>query len=154
MVDCVECEFEAVRNSKLVKNVMQMILHSRLANEKLLTDFLVTEALGQELDNLLLAFTEKMFFAARLDFRRLGKSLHHFRGHAVIQPDFSGMNVLNTFHEKVSSGLFQDDAACPQAHSTHNIAVVLCRSQDHNASRQRIEIYLFKYSKPALIGHA
>ena len=99
MVDCVECEFEAVRNSKLVKNVMQMILYGRLANEKLFTYFLVTKALGHELDNLLLAFTEKMFFAARPGFRRLGKSFHHFSGHAVIQPDFSGMCDLLSWGE-------------------------------------------------------
>ncbi len=52
---CIEREFEAVGDAEFVKNVVEMILHGLLADEESYADFLVSKALGDELDDFLLA---------------------------------------------------------------------------------------------------
>jgi hypothetical protein len=65
MMDCVEREFEAVRDSELVKNVMQMVLYGLLADEEFFTNFFVAEALGDMLDYFLFAVGEKRLNQSR-----------------------------------------------------------------------------------------
>ena len=45
VMDCVERQFEAVGDTELVKDVVQMILYGLLADEELYADFLVVKAL-------------------------------------------------------------------------------------------------------------
>ena len=65
MVDCVQGEFEAIGNTKLIKNVMQVILDGLLADKEFFADFLVTVPLRDKLDNFLFSIAEQRFFAAR-----------------------------------------------------------------------------------------
>ena len=53
-MDGVEGEFEAVGDAELVENVVQVVLHRLLADEKLLADLAVVEALRHELNELAL----------------------------------------------------------------------------------------------------
>src|ERR1700686_2065415 len=98
MVDGVERQLKAVGNTKLVENVVKVILDRLLADKKLLANFLVAEALRHELHDFLFAIAEQWFLSARAGFRRLGKSLHYFGSHAIIQPDFTGMNAVDALY--------------------------------------------------------
>ena len=64
----VERQLQAIGDSQLVENVVQMILYGLLADEELLADFLVAEALRDELNDFLLAVAEQRLFAARAGF--------------------------------------------------------------------------------------
>ena len=46
VVDGVESKFQAVGNAELVEDVVQVILHGLLADEKLFADFLVAKTLA------------------------------------------------------------------------------------------------------------
>ena len=65
MVNCVQGKFEAIGNSELIKNVMQMILDRLLADKEFFADFLVAVALSDKLDNFLFSIAEQGFLAAR-----------------------------------------------------------------------------------------
>ena len=54
----VQREFETIRDTKLVKNIVQVILHGLLADEKLFADFFVAETLRDKLNNFLFAVAE------------------------------------------------------------------------------------------------
>ena len=68
VMDGVEGEFEAVGNTKLVKDVVQVILDGLLGNEKLFADFLVAKSLSDQLNDLFFAVGEQRFFTARAGF--------------------------------------------------------------------------------------
>ena len=50
----VQCQFEAVGNAELVKDIVQMVFYGLLGDEKFFADFLVPEALCDELHNFFL----------------------------------------------------------------------------------------------------
>ena len=102
VVDGVEGQFEPVRNPELVENVMEVVLDGLFADEELSPDFLVPVALGNQLDDLLLAVAEQGLFAARAVVGGLGKSLHHLRGHVVVELDLAGMHPINALDQQVS----------------------------------------------------
>src|SRR5260370_15543610 len=59
VVNGIQREFEAVGNAKFVEDVVQMVLDRLFGDEELFPDFLVAEALRDELNNLLLAVAEQ-----------------------------------------------------------------------------------------------
>src|SRR6202167_4717925 len=101
-MNCVESEFEAIRNTELVENVMTMVFHRLFADEKLFADFAVAETLGYELNDLFLSFTQERLFAALAGLRGLLKRIDHFGGHAVVEPDLTVENLADTFHQQVA----------------------------------------------------
>src|SRR6266481_5334910 len=117
MVNRIEGQFEAVRNSQFVEDVVKMILYSLLADEQLFADFFVAEALGYLLDDFLFALTEQRFVALSPGFDGFREGFYDLGGHTVVQPDFSGVNAVNALDEKIRRGLFQNDAASAKTHS-------------------------------------
>jgi hypothetical protein len=154
MVDCVEGQFEAVGDAEFVEDVVEMILDGLLGDEKLFADFLVAETLGDELDDLFFAVAEQRLFAARAGFAGFRKCFHDFGGHAVVEPDFSGVHAMNALDEKIGSGLLQNHAASAEAHGTDDVAIIFGRGEDDNARGQRIEIDFLEDGEAVFIGHA
>jgi len=154
MVDRIEREFEAVGDAEFVEDVVQVVLDSLLGDEKFFADFFVAEALGDELDDFLFAVAEQGLFAARAGFAGLRKRLHDFGGHAIVEPDFTGVHAMNTFYEEIGGGLLQDDAARTEAHGADDIAIVFGSSENDDARGQRIEIDFFEDGEAVFIGHA
>src|SRR5579863_3749333 len=154
MMDGVESEFKAIGDAKLVEDVVQVIFYGLLADEKFFADFLVAEALGNELNDFFFAVAEERLFAARAGLGRFRESLHDFGGHAIVEPDFAGMNAMNAFHEKVRGGLFEDYAASAEAHGADYVAIVFGGSENDDARGKRIKIYFFEDGEAIFVGHA
>ena len=95
-MDCIERQFEAVGDAEFIKNVVEMILHGLLADEESYADFLVAKALGDELDDFLLAVADH-----RLSARRVGvgcrEGVDHLGGDAVIKPNFTNVYAMYAF---------------------------------------------------------
>src|SRR2546425_326207 len=140
VVDGVEGQFEPVRNPELVENVMEVGLDGLFADEELSPDFLVPVALGDQLDDFLLAVAEQGLFAARVVVGGLGKGLHHLRGHAAVEPDLARVHPINALNQQVSGGLLQYNAACAQAHGADDVAVIFGGGQNDDAGRQRVKV--------------
>ena len=105
VVDGVESEFEAIGNAKLVEDIVQVIFYGLLADEKFFADFLVAEALGDELNDFFFAVAEERLFAARAGLGRFRESFHDFGGHSIVEPDFAGIYPLNALDQKIGGGL-------------------------------------------------
>jgi len=151
---CVQGEFKAVGNAEFVEDVVKMVLDGLLGDEKFFADFLVAKTLSHELDDFLFAIAEKGLFAARAGFAGFRKRFHDFGGHAIVEPDFAGVNAMNAFYKQVRGGLFQDDAASAQAHGADDIAIIFCRGQNDDARWQGIEIHFLEDGEAVFIGHA
>jgi hypothetical protein len=150
----IQREFEAVGDAEFVEDVVQMVFDGLLGDEKFLADFLVAEALGDELDDFLFAVAEQRLFAARAGFAGLRKRLHDFGGHAIVEPDFAGVHAMDALHEKIGGGLLQDDAASAEAHGADDIAIVFGGGENDDARGQRIEIDFLEDGEAVFIGHA
>src|SRR5712692_1841956 len=154
MVDGVQGQFEAVGDAEFVEDVVQVIFYRLLGDKKFFADFLVAEALRDKLNNFFFAVAEQGLFAAWPGFAGLRKSLHDFGGHAIVEPDFAGMHTMNTFHQKIGGGLFQDDTARTKTHGANYVAIVFRRGQYDDARRQRIEIDFLEHGQPVFVRHA
>jgi hypothetical protein len=154
MVDGVQREFEAVGDAEFIEDVVEMVFDGLLGDEKFFADFLIAEALGDELNDFLFAVAEQRLFAARAGFSGLRKRFHDFGGHAVIEPDFAGVNAMNAFDEQVRGGLLQDDAARAEAHGADHIAIVFSGGENNDARGYRIEIHFFEDGEAVFVGHA
>src|ERR1700722_19959077 len=121
MVDGVEREFEAVGNAEFIEDVVQMVFYGLLADEELFADFLVAEALSDELHDFFFAIAEQRLFAALTGLRGFRESFHDLGGHAIVEPDLTGENTVDAFYEQVGGGLFQNDAARPEAHCANDV---------------------------------
>src|SRR6266849_3014582 len=91
---------------------------------------------------------------SRGGYRRLGKSLHNLGGHAVIQPDFPGVNAVNALHQQVRGGLLEHNAASAQTHGANYVAVVFRGGKHDNARREGITIDFLENGQAVFIGHA
>ena len=154
VVNGVQRQFEAVGDAELVEDVVQVVLNGLLGDEELFADFLVAEALRDELHDFFLTVAEQWLFSARAGLAGLGKRFHDFGGHTVVEPDFAGMHAVNTFHEEISGGLLQDDTARAEAHGANNVAIVFRGGQNDDARGQRIEIDFLENSQAVFIRHA
>jgi hypothetical protein len=133
---------------------VQVIFYGLLADEKFFSDFLVAEALGDELDDFFFAVAEERFFAARSGLGGFRERFHDFGGHAVVEPDLAGVNAMDALYEEVGGGLFENHAAGAKAHGANNVAIVLGGSENDDASGERIEINFFEDGEAVFIGHA
>jgi len=154
VVNRVQREFEAVGNAQLVEDVVQVILDGLLADEEFFADFLVPEALGHELDDFLFSVAEERLLPSRAGLGGFRERFHDLGGHAVVEPDFAGVNAVNAFHEQVRGGLFEDDAAGSEPHGANDVAIVFSSRQDDDAGRQRIEINFLENRESVFIRHA
>src|SRR5712692_3019682 len=154
MVDGVEREFEAVGNTELVENVVQVILDRLLADKKFFADFLVAETLRDELHDFFFAVAEQGLFAAGAGFGRLREGLHDFGGHAIVEPDFAGVHAVDALHQQVRGRLLEDHAARAEAHGANHIAIVFGGGEHDDARRQGIEIDFLEDGQAVFIGHA
>jgi hypothetical protein len=102
----VQRQFQAVRDAQLVENVVQVILHRLFADEQFLPNLFIAEALRHELHDLFFAVTQQWFLASRPGLCSFGESLHHFGGHAIVEPDFACIYSLNTLNQQVRRRLF------------------------------------------------
>ena len=153
-MDGVEGEFEAVGNAELVEDIVQVVLDGLLGDEKFFADFLVAEALGDELDDFFFAVAEQRLFAARAGLGGFGEGFHDLGGHAIIEPDFAGVDAMNALDEQVGGGLLENDAAGAEAHGADHVAIVFGGGQDDDARGQRIEIDFFEDGQAVFIRHA
>jgi hypothetical protein len=154
VVDRVEGEFEAVGDAKFVKDVVEVILYGLLGDEEFFADFFVAEALRDELNDFLFAVGEERLFAARAGLGGFGEGLHDFGGHAIVKPDFAGVNAMNALDEKVGGGLFENYAASAEAHGADDVAIVLGGGEDDDASGKLIEIDFLEDGEAVFIRHA
>jgi len=154
VVNGVQRQLEAVGDAELVEDVVQMVFDGLFGDEELFADFLVAEALRDELHDFFLAVAEQWLFAARAGLAGLGKRFHDLGGHAVVEPDFAGMHAVNAFHEQVGGGLLQHYAACAKAHGANNVAIVFRGRQNDDARGQRIEIDFLENGQAVFIRHA
>jgi hypothetical protein len=152
-MDGVERQFEAVGDAEFVEDVVEMVFYGLFGDEEFFADFLITEALGYELDDFFFAVAEEGLLAARAGFGGLGESFHDFGGHAIVEPDFAGVHAMNTFYEQVGGGLFQHHAACAEAHGANDVTIIFGGSEHDNARGQRIEIDFFEDGEAVFIGH-
>jgi len=76
-MDCIQRQFEAVGDAELVKNVVEVILYGLLADDESYADFLVVEALANELDDFLLAVADERLSATWSGFGS-GEGVDHF----------------------------------------------------------------------------
>src|SRR5216684_1642152 len=150
----VQRQFEAVGDAEFIEDVVQMVLDGLLGDEKFFTDFLVAEALRDELNNFFFAVAKQRFFATRPGFAGLRERLHDFGGHAVVEPDFAGVHAMNTFHQEIGGRLLQHDTARTEAHGANHVAIVFRGGQYNNARRQRIEVDFLKDGQAVFIRHA
>src|SRR5579871_3851030 len=150
----VESEFEAVRNAELVKDIVEVVLHGLLGDEEFLADFLVAEALGNELNDFFFAITQERLFSTRAGLGGFGKRFHDFGRHAIVEPNFTGVDAMNAFHKKVGGGLFEHDTAGTQAHGANDIAIVFRSGKDNNARGNRIEINFLEDGETVLFRHS
>jgi hypothetical protein len=153
-MDGVESQFEAIGNAELVEDVVQVIFHRLFADEELFADFLIAEALRDELHDFFFSIAEQWLFAPRAGFGRFRECLHDLGGHAIVEPDFAGENAMNALHEKIGGGLLQHDATCTEAHCAHNIAIIFRGCEYYNTRGKRVEIHLFKDGETVFVGHA
>ena len=154
MMDGVQGEFEAVGDAEFIEDVVEMVFYGLLGDEKFFADFLVAEALGDELDDFFFAVAEKRLFAARTGFAGLGESFHDFGGHAIVEPDFAGVNAMNALDEKIGCRLLQDNAASAEAHGADHVAIVFGGGENDDARGQRIEIHFLEDGEAVFIRHA
>ena len=154
VVDGVEGQLEPVRNPELVENVMEVVFDGLFADEELFPHFLVPVALGDQLDDLLLAVAEQGLFAARAVVGGLGKGLHHLRSNAVVEPDLAGVDPINALDQQVGGGLLQNHPACAQTHGADDIAVIFGGGQNDDAGGQRVEVDFLQHSQAILVRHA
>src|SRR5216684_3386302 len=154
MVDGVEREFEAVGNTELVENVVQVIFYGLLADKKLFADFLVAETLRDELHDFFFAVAEQRLFAARAGLGRFREGLHDLGGHAIVEPDFAGVHAVDALHQQVRGRLLEDHAARAEAHGANHIAIVFGGGEHNDARRQGIEIDFLEDGQAVFIGHA
>src|ERR1035437_2809337 len=145
-MDCVERQFEAVGDTELVKDVVQVILYGLLADEELFADFLVVKALSDLLNDFHLAVAEERLFTTRTGFGRCRKGIDDLGGHVAIQPNFTSVHAMYAFYEEIDGGLFKDYASRTQPHGANHITVIFGGGQHDDMGRKRIEIYLFKNS--------
>jgi hypothetical protein len=131
-----------------------MVLDGLLGDEKFFADFLVAEALGDELDDFFFAVAEQRLFAARAGLAGFRKRFHDFGGHAIVEPDFSGVHAVNALDEEISGGLLQDHAACAEAHGADDVTIVFGSGENDDARGQRIEIDFLEDGEAVFIGHA
>jgi hypothetical protein len=154
MVDGVESEFEAVGDTKFVEDIVQVIFYGLLADEKFFADFLVAESLGDELDDFFFTVAEERLFATRARLGRFRERFHDLGGHAVIEPDFAGVNAMDAFYQQVRRGLLENHAARAQAHGANYVAIVFGGGKNDDARGKRIEINFFEDREAVFIGHA
>src|SRR5579859_4756286 len=150
----VESEFEAVRNAELVKDIVEVVLHGLLGDEEFLADFLVAEALGNELNDFFFAITQERLFSTRAGLGGFCESFHDFGRHAIVEPDFTGVDAMNAFYKKVGGGLFENDAAGTKAHGANDVAIVFGGSQHDYARGNRIEIDFLENGEAVLFRHS
>src|ERR1700730_8755746 len=154
VVNGVQGQLEAVGDAELVKDIVQMVFDGLFGDKKLFADFVLPKALRDELHNFLLAVAEQRLFAAWPGFAGFRKGLHDLGSHAVIEPDFAGMDAMNAFHQEIGGGLLQDDTACAETQGANNVAIVFRRGQNDDARGQRIEIDFLENGQAILIRHA
>src|SRR6266849_5986435 len=150
----VQRQFEAVGDAEFVEDIVQVVLNGLFGDEKFFADFLVAEALGDELNDFFFAVAEQRLFAARTGFAGLRERFHHFGGHAIVEPDFAGVHAMNAFHQEIGGGLLQDHAARAEAHGANNVAVVFGGGQNDDAGGQRIEIDFLEDGEAVFVRHA
>jgi len=153
VVNRVQRQFEAVGDTELVKDIVQVIFDGLFGDKKLFANFLVAETLGDELNDFFLAVAEQRLFAARPGFAGLRKRLHDFGSHAIVEPDFAGVNAMDTFHQEIGGGLLQHNTARAKAHGADHVAIIFRSGQNDNARRQCIEIDFLKDGKAIFIRH-
>jgi hypothetical protein len=154
VVDGVESEFEAIGNAKLVEDIVQVIFYGLLADEKLFADFLVAEALSDELNDFFFAIAEERLFAARAGLGRFRESFHDFGGHSIVEPDFASMNAVDTFYQQIRGGLLENDTASAEAHGADYVAIVFSGGENDDSRGQRVEIDFFEDGEAVFVGHA
>jgi len=154
MMDRVQREFEAVGNTELVEDIVQVILDGLLGDEEFFANFLVAKALCDELDDFLFPVAQERLFAARAGLGRFCEGLHHFGGHTIVEPDFAGVDAVNTFDEKIGGGLLEHDAASAEAHGADHIAIVFGGGKHDDAGGNRIEIHFFEHGEAVFFRHA
>jgi hypothetical protein len=115
-----------------------------LADEQLFGNFLVTKALGNVLNDLLLAVTEQRFAALRFGLIGGREGFHDFGSHMVIQPDFSSVNAVNALDKEVRGRLFQNDSASAKTHSADDITVIFGGGQYNDPGGDGVEIDLLE----------
>jgi hypothetical protein len=133
---------------------VEVVFYGLFGDEEFFADFFVAEALGDELDDFFFAVAEQGLFAAGAGFGGFGEGFHDFGGHAIVEPDFSGVDAMNAFDEEIGGGLFEYDAACAEAHGADYVAIVFGGGQDDYAGGQLIEIDFFEDGEAVLVGHA
>ncbi len=84
VMDCIKRQFETVGDAEFVEDVVKMVFDGLFADEKLLADFFVAEALGDELDDFLLTVADERLSAARVGVG-CRESVGPLGGHANIQ---------------------------------------------------------------------
>jgi len=154
VVNGVQRQFEAVGDTEFVEDVVEMVFDGLLGDEKFFADFLVAEALRDELNNFFFAVAEQRLLAARAGFAGLREGLHDFGGHAVVEPDFAGVHAMNTLHEKIGGGLLQNHTAGAEAHSANDVAIILRGGQNDDARGQGIEIDFLENGQAVFVRHA
>src|ERR1700676_2914020 len=80
MVNGIQSKFEAIGNTELIENVVQVILDCLLADKELFADFFVAVALRDQLNDLLLPIAEQRFFAARPSLSGMRRSRRRISG--------------------------------------------------------------------------
>ena len=153
-MDRVEGKLKAVRDAELVENIVEVILYSLLRDEKLFADFLVAETLGDELDDFFFPVAEKRLFATGAGLGRFGEGFHDLCGHAIVEPDFAGMDAVNGLDEQVGGGLLQDYAASAEPHGAYDVTVVFGGGEHDHAGGQGVKVDFLEDGKTVFIGHA
>src|ERR1039457_7074138 len=100
-MDCVERQFEAVGDTELVKDVVQVILYGVLADEEIFADFFDVKALCDLLNNFHLAVAEERLSATCAGFGRRREGFDHLGGHVAIETNFTCMHAMNAFYEEI-----------------------------------------------------
>ena len=58
MVDGIQGQFEAIGNTQLIEDIVEMVFYGLFADKELLADFSVAESLGDELHDFLFAIAQ------------------------------------------------------------------------------------------------
>src|SRR5260370_5272362 len=135
MVNGIQRQLEAVGDAELVKDIVQVILDGLFGDKKLFANFLVAEALGDELNDFFLAVAEQRLFAARPGFAGLRKRLHDFGSHAIVEPDFARVNAMDTFHQEIGGGLLQHNTSRAKAHGSDHVEIIFRSDPNHIARK-------------------
>jgi hypothetical protein len=159
VVDGEQGQFEAIGDTELLEDVVEVVLDGLLADEELFGHLFIAIALGHELDDLALAVAERGSLAdlsagITQAISGIGKLLHHSGGSAGIEPDFAFVDLADTIGDQLHGSLFEEDARAAELHGLDKFVAVAGERKQDGAGLGSIQLQILKDGESVHAWHA